>query len=205
MATGQEDAYSYDLTALVNCEPQMLQTVPPTVGVGGGRLHTPPPPTAPGIGVGTNNTSPSQTNVTVGVGGARVLRQHVHPHPQVKDTLMMDPWWDIRDQKGSSRLKELRRVQKNLDVSHVKAHCLPPVTPEVEDEAVQVEAATAVVVVEEEVVEEAEEVVAVEEVEEVVEAMTTMMMMVHLLSDQVHPIAAGQDGGFLTIKKWNSN
>ena len=77
MASGQEDAYSYDLTALVDYEPQQYQTTaPPTIGVGGGRLNTPPPPVTPdpGIGVGTN-TGPTQTNVTVGVGGTRALRQ----------------------------------------------------------------------------------------------------------------------------------
>ena len=75
MTSGQEDTYSYDLTALVDYEPQTYQTAPPTVGVGGGRLNTPPPPTTPCIRVDTNNTSPAQTNVTVGVGGTRVLRQ----------------------------------------------------------------------------------------------------------------------------------
>ena len=71
MTSRQEDTYSYDLTALADYEPQ---TAPPTVGVGGGRLNTPPPPTSmsPGIGVGTTNTSPSiLSNITVGVGGTR--------------------------------------------------------------------------------------------------------------------------------------
>ena len=71
MTSRQEDTYSYDLTALADFEPQ---TAPPTVGVGGGRLSTPPPPTSmsPGIGVGTTNTSPSiLSNVTVGVGGTQ--------------------------------------------------------------------------------------------------------------------------------------
>ena len=83
MASGQEDAYSYDLTALVDYEPYQI-TAPPTIGVGGGRLHTPPPPTSvsPGIGVGTNNTSPSiLTNVTVGVSGTRTLRQQAGRPP----------------------------------------------------------------------------------------------------------------------------
>ena len=74
MTSRQEDTYSYDLTALADFEPQTNQTTPPTVGVGGGRLNTPPPPTSmsPGIGVGTTNTSPSiLSNVTVGVGGTR--------------------------------------------------------------------------------------------------------------------------------------
>ena len=72
MTSRQEDTYSYDLTALADFEPQTTQTAPPTVGVGGGRLNTPPPPTSmsPGIGVGTTNTSPSiLSNITVGVGG----------------------------------------------------------------------------------------------------------------------------------------
>ena len=43
MTSGQEDTYSYDLTALTDHEPQTTQTAPPTVGVGGGRLNTPPP------------------------------------------------------------------------------------------------------------------------------------------------------------------
>ena len=69
-------------------------------------------------------------------------------------------------------------------------------------------------VVEEEVVaveEEVEAVAAAEEeevVEEVVEVMTMMTMMtttVHLPSDQVHPVLAERDGGFSTIKKWNSD
>ena len=74
MTSRQEDTYSYDLTALADFEPQTSQTAPPTVGVGGGRLNTPPPPTSmsPGIGVGTTNTSPSiLSNITVGVGGTR--------------------------------------------------------------------------------------------------------------------------------------
>ena len=57
MTSRQEDTYSYDLTALADYEPQTTQTAPPTVGVGGGRLNTPPPPTSsmsPGIGVGTH-------------------------------------------------------------------------------------------------------------------------------------------------------
>ena len=33
----------------------------------------------------------------------------------------------------------------------------------------------------------------------------TRMTTVHLLSDQVHPVAAEPDGGFSTIKRWNSN
>ena len=78
MASGQEDTYSYDLTALVDYEPKTYQaTAPPTVGVGG-RLNTPPPPSTPGFGVGTN-TSPAQTNVTVGMGGTQVLRQQTEP------------------------------------------------------------------------------------------------------------------------------
>ena len=83
MDSGQEDAFSYDLTALVDYEPDQT-TAPPTIGVGGGRLNTPPPPTAvsPGIGVGTNNTSPSiLTNVTVGVGGTRALQQQAGRPP----------------------------------------------------------------------------------------------------------------------------
>ena len=83
MASGQEDAYSYDLTALVDYEPDQ-NTAPPTNGVGGGRLNTPPPPTgmSPGIGVGTTNTSPSiLSNVTVGVGGTRTLRQQAGRPP----------------------------------------------------------------------------------------------------------------------------
>ena len=83
MASGQEDAYSYDLTALVDYEPDQT-TAPPTIGVGGGRLNTPPPPTgmSPGIGVGTTNTSPSiLSNVTVGVGGTRTLRQQAGRPP----------------------------------------------------------------------------------------------------------------------------
>ena len=83
MASGQEDVYSYDLAALVDYEPDQT-TAPQTIGVGGGRLHTPPPPTSvsPGIGVGTNNTSPSiLTNVTVGVGGTRSLRQQAGRPP----------------------------------------------------------------------------------------------------------------------------
>ena len=78
MTSGQEDTYSYDLTVLTDYEPQTIQTAPPTVGVGGGRLNTPPPPTSmsPGIGVGTTNTSPSiLSNVTIGVGGTRALQQ----------------------------------------------------------------------------------------------------------------------------------
>ena len=74
MTSGQEDTYSYDLTALTDYELQTTQTAHPTVGVGGGRLNTPPPPMSmsPGIGVGTTNTSPSiLSNVTVGVGGTR--------------------------------------------------------------------------------------------------------------------------------------
>ena len=35
--------------------------------------------------------------------------------------------------------------------------------------------------------------------------MTMMMMTVHLPSDQVHPVDVEPDGGFSTIKKWNSN
>ena len=83
MASGQEDAYSYDLSALVDYEPDQA-TAPTTIGVGGGRLNTPPPPTSvsPGIGVGTNNTSPSiLTNVTVGVGGTRALQQQAGRPP----------------------------------------------------------------------------------------------------------------------------
>ena len=83
MATSQEDPYSYDLTALVDYEPQQYQTTaPPTIGVGGGRLNTPPPPVTPdpGMGVGTNS-GPTQTNVTVGVGGTRVLRQQTGRPP----------------------------------------------------------------------------------------------------------------------------
>ena len=79
MTSGQEDTYSNDLTALTDYEPQTIQTAPPTVGVGGGRLNTPPPPPtsmSPGIGVGTTNTSPSiLSNVTIGVGGTRTLQQ----------------------------------------------------------------------------------------------------------------------------------
>ena len=75
MTSGQEDTYSYDLTALTDYELQTIPTAPPTVGVGGGRLNTPPPPStsmSSGIGVGTTNTSPSiLSNVTVGVGGTR--------------------------------------------------------------------------------------------------------------------------------------
>ena len=83
MASGQEDEFSYDLTALVDYEPDQT-TAPPTIGVGGGRLNTPLPPTSvsPGIGVGTTNTSPSiLTNVTVGVGGTRTLRQQAGRPP----------------------------------------------------------------------------------------------------------------------------
>ena len=75
--------YSYDLTALVDYEPDQT-TAPPTIGVGGGRLNTPLPPTSvsPGIGVGTTNTSPSiLTNVTVGVSGTRTLRQQTGRPP----------------------------------------------------------------------------------------------------------------------------
>ena len=83
MASGQEDTYSYDLTASVDYEPQQYQTrLPRAVGVGGGRLNTPPPPATPdpGIGVGTN-TNPAQTNVTVGLGGTRTLRQQTGRPP----------------------------------------------------------------------------------------------------------------------------
>ena len=74
-----------------------------------------------------------------------------------------------------------------------------------------------VVVVEEEVVAVEEEVAAAAGgaaaaaaaavvVAVVMTMMTRMRMMtVHLLSDQVHPVAAEPDGGFSTIKKWNSN
>ena len=78
-----EDPFSYDLTALVDYEPDQT-TAPPTIGVGGGRLNTPYPPASvsPGIGVGTNNTSPSiLANVTVGVGGTRTLRQQAGRPP----------------------------------------------------------------------------------------------------------------------------
>ena len=34
MTSGQEDTYSYDLTALTDYEPQTIQTAPPTVGHG---------------------------------------------------------------------------------------------------------------------------------------------------------------------------
>ena len=70
------------------------------------------------------------------------------------------------------------------------------------------------VAVEEEVIaveeEEAAEAEAEAEVEAVMMTMTmmrTMMMTttVHLLSDQVHPVVAELDGGFSTIKRWNSN
>ena len=109
MASGQEDVYSYDFTALVDYEPDQT-TAPPTIGVGGGRLHTPSPPTtaSPGIGVGTNNTSPSiLANVTVGVGGARTLRQQAGrpPHLQVKDTWTTELQWHTnhRYKKGKQR------------------------------------------------------------------------------------------------------
>ena len=83
MASGPEDAYSFDLTALVDYEPDRT-TAPQTIGVGGGRLNTPPQPPAvsPGIGVGTTNTSPSiLSNVTVGVGGTRALQQQAGGPP----------------------------------------------------------------------------------------------------------------------------
>ena len=58
----------------------------PTIGVGGGRLNTPPPPSTPdpGIGVGTN-TNPAQTNVTVDEGGTRALRQQTGRPPTPSD------------------------------------------------------------------------------------------------------------------------
>ena len=61
-------------------------------------------------------------------------------------------------------------------------------------------------VVEEEVVGEVAEEEVAEEVAE--ETMATGMMTIttttYILTDQVHPVADG-DGGFSTIKKWNSN
>ena len=82
MASGQEDPFSYDLTALVDYEPDQT-TAPATIGVGGGRLNTPPPPTgmSPGIGVGTNTSPSILSNVTVGVGGTRALRQQAGRPP----------------------------------------------------------------------------------------------------------------------------
>ena len=82
MASDPEDAYSFDLTALVDYEPDQT-TAPQTIGVGG-RLNTPSRPMAvsPGIGVGTTNTSPSiLSNVTVGVGGTCTLRQQAGRPP----------------------------------------------------------------------------------------------------------------------------
>ena len=104
MASGQEDAYSYDLTALVDYEPDQT-TAPPTIGVGGGRLNTPPPPTgmSPGIGVGTTNTSPSiLSNVTVGVGGTRTLRQQAGrpPTPSGQGYLDDRPTVQRKNKKG---------------------------------------------------------------------------------------------------------
>ena len=64
-------------------------------------------------------------------------KQDFHPHLQVKDTLLTDLLWDTghlygdAHRKGSNPLKELRRVEKNLDVLHVKTLRLPPVMPEV--------------------------------------------------------------------------
>ena len=118
MTSRQEDTYSYDLTALADFEPQTTQTAPPTVGVGGGRLNTPPPPPSsmsPGIGVGTTNTSPSiLSNITVGVGGTRPTVGYKRPG------------------KGKQPLtKRPTKGAKNLDVRRVKTHRLPPVMQEV--------------------------------------------------------------------------
>ena len=227
MASGQEDVYSYDLTALVDYGPQQYQTTAPlTIGVGGGRLNTLPLPATPdsGIGVGTN-TGPTQTNVTVGVGGTRTLRQQTgRPiHLQVEGISTTDLLWDTRHlydvpPKGNSQQQELRRVEKNPDALHVKTPRLPPVMWEVQEEAVLAEAT--VVAAEEEVVaaeevvvgEVAEEEVAEAEVEAEVMMMAMMvtMMMTRMTKVQLRigrdPLRAdGGDDEFSTIKKWNSN
>ena len=132
MASGQEDAYSYDLTALVDYEPDQT-AAPQTIGVGG-RLNTPPPPTgmSPGIGVGTNNTSPSiLSNVTVGVGGTRTLRQQAGRPPTPSGQGYLDARPTVGHKELVQRKKDLPRVPKNLDARLVKTHLLPPVTQEV--------------------------------------------------------------------------
>ena len=214
MASGQEDAYSYDLTALVDYEPQQYQTTaPPTIGVGGGRLNTPSPPTAPdpGIGVGTN-TNLAQTNVTVGVGGTRALRQQTGRPSRPSGGGYLDDRPTVghktaarRSPKGKQPATRARRMEKNPDASRVKALRLPPAMPEVDEEAVPAEAtvvtAEEVVVVAESEVEEAE----VEETMRMTMTMTMTTPMPHLLSDRVPLHADEGDDGFSTMPKWSSN
>ena len=197
MASGQEDAYSYDLTALVDYEPQQYQTTaPPTIGVGGGRLNTPSPPTAPdpGIGVGTNTNLP-QTNGTVGVGGTRALRQQTGRPSRPSGGGYLDNRPTVghktaarRSRKGKQPATRARRMEKNSDASRVKALRLPPAMPEVDEEAVPAEVTVVA----------ADEVVVVAE-GEVAEAQETMKMTTpipHLLSDRIPLHADEGDDGF---------
>ena len=96
-------------------------------------------------------------------------------------------------------------MEKNPDASRVKALRLPPAMPEVDEEAVPVEAT---VVTAEEVVVVAEREVAEAEVEETMTMTMTMTMtttMPQFLSDRVPLHADEGDDGFSTMPKWSSN
>ena len=89
MASRRQDPFSYDLTALADYEPddQYQSVTPATVGVGSGRLDTPPSRASSGIGVGSHSPSPSiLTNVTVGVGGTPVRRSPKGKQPAKRAT-----------------------------------------------------------------------------------------------------------------------